>query len=103
MKAHSTPASISPPPSASPSRRLQPTASCSPQEWLPATAARIMVDHGNGVIQTLYGHLLRIRRYPSGEQVKRGQIIGYVGTSGRSTRSPPPLRGANPQHPGQSP
>jgi murein DD-endopeptidase MepM/ murein hydrolase activator NlpD len=43
----------------------------------------IMVDHGNG-IQTLYGHLSGFA-VTSGEQVKIGQIIGYVGTSGRST------------------
>jgi murein DD-endopeptidase MepM/ murein hydrolase activator NlpD len=43
----------------------------------------ILVDHGNG-IQTLYGHLSGFAITP-GEQVKRGQIIGYVGTSGRST------------------
>jgi murein DD-endopeptidase MepM/ murein hydrolase activator NlpD len=43
----------------------------------------IMIDHGNG-IQTLYGHLSGFA-VTSGEQVKRGQIIGYVGTSGRST------------------
>jgi murein DD-endopeptidase MepM/ murein hydrolase activator NlpD len=43
----------------------------------------ILVDHGNGM-QTLYGHLSGFA-VTSGEQVKRGQIIGYVGTSGRST------------------
>lgn len=43
----------------------------------------IMIDHGHG-IQTLYGHLSGFA-ISSGEQVKRGQIIGYVGTSGRST------------------
>jgi murein DD-endopeptidase MepM/ murein hydrolase activator NlpD len=43
----------------------------------------IMIDHGNG-IQTLYGHLSGFA-VTSGEQVKIGQIIGYVGTSGRST------------------
>jgi murein DD-endopeptidase MepM/ murein hydrolase activator NlpD len=43
----------------------------------------ILVDHGNG-IQTIYGHLSGFA-CTSGEQVKRGQIIGYVGTSGRST------------------
>ena len=43
----------------------------------------IMVDHGSG-IETLYGHLSGFA-ITSGEQVKRGQIIGYVGTSGRST------------------
>ena len=43
----------------------------------------ILIDHGNG-IQTLYGHLSGFAITP-GEQVKEGQIIGYVGTSGRST------------------
>ncbi|MFT4112929.1 M23 family metallopeptidase [Silvibacterium sp.] len=43
----------------------------------------ILVDHGSG-IATLYGHLSGFACTP-GEQVKVGQIIGYVGTSGRST------------------
>jgi len=43
----------------------------------------VLVDHGNG-IQTLYGHLSGFA-VTVGEQVKRGQVIGYVGTSGRST------------------
>jgi len=43
----------------------------------------IMIDHGHG-IQTLYGHLSGFA-VSSGEEVRRGQIIGYVGTSGRST------------------
>jgi murein DD-endopeptidase MepM/ murein hydrolase activator NlpD len=43
----------------------------------------IMIDHGNG-IQTVYGHLSGFA-VTSGEPVRIGQIIGYVGTSGRST------------------
>ncbi len=43
----------------------------------------ILIDHGHG-IETLYGHLSGFA-VSSGEEVKRGQIIGYVGTSGRST------------------
>lgn len=43
----------------------------------------IVVDHGSG-IQTLYGHLSGFA-VTAGEQVKRGQVIGYVGTSGHST------------------
>ncbi|WP_446745555.1 M23 family metallopeptidase [Silvibacterium acidisoli] len=43
----------------------------------------ILVDHGHG-IETLYGHLSGFA-VTSGEQVRIGQIIGYVGTSGRST------------------
>jgi murein DD-endopeptidase MepM/ murein hydrolase activator NlpD len=43
----------------------------------------ILIDHGHDV-QTLYGHLSGFA-VSTGEQVKCGQIIGYVGTSGRST------------------
>lgn len=43
----------------------------------------VMIDHGNG-IQTLYGHLSGFA-VTAGERVTRGQTIGYVGTSGRST------------------
>jgi murein DD-endopeptidase MepM/ murein hydrolase activator NlpD len=43
----------------------------------------VMIDHGNG-IQTVYGHLSGFA-VTEGEQVKRGQVIGYVGSSGRST------------------
>jgi murein DD-endopeptidase MepM/ murein hydrolase activator NlpD len=44
---------------------------------------QIVVDHGHG-IRTVYGHLLSIVALP-GQQVTRGQIIGYVGRTGRST------------------
>lgn len=43
----------------------------------------VMVDHGNG-ISTLYGHLSGFAVSP-GEQVHRGDTLGYVGSSGRST------------------
>lgn len=43
----------------------------------------IELDHGHG-IQTLYAHLSSVIVAP-GETVGRGQIIGYVGQSGRST------------------
>jgi murein DD-endopeptidase MepM/ murein hydrolase activator NlpD len=43
----------------------------------------VLIDHGNG-IQTLYGHLSGFA-VTAGERVTRGQVIGYVGTSGRST------------------
>jgi len=43
----------------------------------------IMVNHGHG-ISTRYGHLSGFAVTP-GQQVHRGDTIGYVGTSGRST------------------
>jgi len=43
----------------------------------------IMIDHGHG-ISTRYGHLSGFAVTP-GQQVHRGDTIGYVGMSGRST------------------
>jgi murein DD-endopeptidase MepM/ murein hydrolase activator NlpD len=43
----------------------------------------IMIDHGNG-ISTRYGHLSGFA-VAAGQHVHRGDVIGYVGTSGRST------------------
>jgi len=43
----------------------------------------IRVDHGNG-IETIYGHLRRIFVIP-GQVVSRGNVIGEVGSTGRST------------------
>lgn len=43
----------------------------------------IIIDHGYGV-KTCYGHLSGFA-VTEGQQVTRGQIIGYVGMSGRST------------------
>jgi len=44
----------------------------------------VEINHGNGVI-TVYGHLLKKGSVKRGQAVKRGDIIGYVGNSGRST------------------
>lgn len=43
----------------------------------------IEIDHGNG-ITTRYGHLSGFT-ITDGQSVRRGQVIGYVGLSGRST------------------
>jgi murein DD-endopeptidase MepM/ murein hydrolase activator NlpD len=43
----------------------------------------VLIDHGNG-ISTLYGHMSGYAVTP-GELVHRGDTIGYVGQSGRST------------------
>lgn len=43
----------------------------------------IKLSHGSG-IETLYGHTSRMA-VKAGQQVKRGQLIGYVGSTGHST------------------
>jgi len=43
----------------------------------------VMIDHGNG-IKTLYGHMSGFA-VSAGDSVHRGQVIGYIGLSGRST------------------
>lgn len=43
----------------------------------------VEVEHGNG-IQTRYGHMSSFA-VASGQRVKKGDIIGYVGSTGRST------------------
>ncbi len=43
-----------------------------------------VINHHNGYI-TLYAHLAQKARYPVGTQVKREQVIGYMGNTGRST------------------
>lgn len=51
--------------------------------WVKGYGNGIYVDHGNG-ITTRYGHLSRID-VVEGQTVKRGQQIGLVGSTGRST------------------
>jgi murein DD-endopeptidase MepM/ murein hydrolase activator NlpD len=45
----------------------------------------IEIDHGNGIV-TVYGHLSGYN-VTDGETVVKGQVIGYVGHSGRTTGS----------------
>ncbi len=52
-------------------------------EFMSGYGKMITVDHGHGVA-TRYGHLSGFAITP-GQHVRRGQIIGYVGTTGRVT------------------
>lgn len=43
----------------------------------------VVIDNGFGY-ETLFGHMVRIKAHV-GEKVKRGQVIGWVGSTGKST------------------
>jgi murein DD-endopeptidase MepM/ murein hydrolase activator NlpD len=43
----------------------------------------VVINHGYGY-QTLYGHMSRLKA-TVGQKVKRGDVIGYVGSTGKST------------------
>lgn len=51
--------------------------------WQGGYGYMIEIDHGNG-ITTRYGHLSKVE-VASGDTVTRGQLIGQVGSTGRST------------------
>ncbi|CAN5252964.1 M23 family metallopeptidase [soil metagenome] len=44
---------------------------------------RIVINHGYGY-QTLYGHMVKVKAR-SRQRVKRGEVIGWVGNTGKST------------------
>lgn len=43
----------------------------------------VVINHGYGY-ETVYGHMVRVKSR-AGQKVKRGEIIGYVGSTGKST------------------
>ena len=43
----------------------------------------VVINHGYGY-ETLYGHMYRIKTRV-GQKIKRGEVIGYVGSTGKST------------------
>ena len=54
-------------------------------QWLGGYGKYVEINHG-GEIQTRYGHMSRILVEP-GARVTRGQLIGRMGSTGRSTGS----------------
>ncbi|HVB03462.1 MAG TPA: M23 family metallopeptidase [Chitinophagaceae bacterium] len=45
----------------------------------------VIINHGYGY-QTLYGHMVKVKVH-QGDSVKRGEVIGWVGSTGKSTGS----------------
>jgi murein DD-endopeptidase MepM/ murein hydrolase activator NlpD len=43
----------------------------------------VVINHGYGY-ETVYGHMVRVKAR-AGQRVKRGDLIGYVGSTGKST------------------
>jgi murein DD-endopeptidase MepM/ murein hydrolase activator NlpD len=43
----------------------------------------VVINHGYGY-ETLYGHMVKIK-VKSGQQITRGEVIGWVGSTGKST------------------
>lgn len=51
--------------------------------WSAGYGNIVQIDHGNGMT-TIYGHNSR-NAVTAGQNVKKGQVISYVGSTGRST------------------
>lgn len=43
----------------------------------------VVINHGYGY-ETLYGHMVRVK-VRAGQRIKRGEVIGWVGSTGKST------------------
>ena len=52
-------------------------------DWFSSYGLYISLDHGAS-LETRYGHLSRLN-VAEGQTVRKGDLIGYVGTTGRST------------------
>lgn len=54
-------------------------------QWLGGYGRYVEIEHG-GNIQTRYGHMSRLNVAPN-QRVRRGDLIGFMGSTGRSTGS----------------
>lgn len=52
-------------------------------EWFSSYGMYVAIEHG-GDLETRYAHMSRIA-VASGQRVRKGEVIGYVGSTGRST------------------
>ncbi len=52
-------------------------------EWFSSYGLYVQIEHGAD-IETRYGHMSRLNVY-AGQQVRKGDLIGFVGSTGRST------------------
>ncbi len=52
-------------------------------DWFSSYGLYISLEHG-GAMQTRYGHMSRLN-VAAGQRVHKGDVIGYIGTTGRST------------------
>ena len=52
-------------------------------EWFSSYGLYVQLEHGAS-LQTRYGHMSRLNVF-AGQQVRKGDLIGYVGSTGRST------------------
>ncbi|WP_223191816.1 M23 family metallopeptidase [Propionispora hippei] len=52
-------------------------------DWSSGYGKLVEVDHGNGIV-TLYGHCSQLL-VKSGDYVKKGQVVAYMGSTGLST------------------
>jgi murein DD-endopeptidase MepM/ murein hydrolase activator NlpD len=52
-------------------------------DWFSSYGLYVQLEHG-GNLQTRYGHMSRLN-VAAGQRVRKGEVIGYVGSTGRST------------------
>jgi murein DD-endopeptidase MepM/ murein hydrolase activator NlpD len=52
--------------------------------WLGSLGKAVVINHGNSQLTTRYGHMTEVFARP-GQVVRRGEVIGRAGSTGRST------------------